>query len=771
MKKLLLTLALLLTAALSVLASDHAVTISRGEGLYEDGTGVYYCIKDGVMMTFTGGLDNDNFLLEMHEKIFEIRSANYIIKKVVFHCVDNALENDFNSFYWGPTTISVVNNFTYPGQLGQYEVVNDGYDGVWTGQTSAIQFKTKGFPVRFGSVDIIYEKLDGDIFDLVTTTDQIVEGKTYIIVSRYYDKVMKFKKTDDLTFPATDIVEWMNDGKTKVKVDGNACLFKMEGVNNDTLRTSNKYEKAAWLNTLNGYIRSQNYNLITRTSPNDYCRAHMYISANENNLLLKFNDMSSGGNTYTVRYDYDNAEFKVLNYNSDSQQRVWLYKLAESFQVTTECIPEEGGVIELTGGVVEGTSQQYETVTFTVTENSGYELTSIETFCNNVSNIVTPTQLSEVENADGTKTVTYSFEMPADDVKIVANFTLIPDVDTYRVTTECVPADGGVITLTGGVVEGVSQEDETVTFTVTENSGYSLTSVNLNCADATISVTPTQLSTVENADGTKTVTYSFEMPACDMHIQAYFELIPVAYNVTTECIPAEGGVIELTEGVENGTSMEGELVKFTVTENSGYSLTAVNVICADETITVTPTPLPNGAKAVNYSFEMPACDVKIQAIFTEDPILGPYRVTAECDPEVAGEIVFNSGVVSGTSDENVTVSFTVVETIGYTFHEIDADGDDINCEVILNMVDVSVDEQGRNIVTYTFTMPACNVHIIAGFLTGINTGVKEVAPQRAVQGVEYVNVAGMKSDKPFDGINIVVTRYSDGSVETKKVKF
>lgn len=669
MKKRLLTLALLLTAAFSMLASDHAVTISRGEGLYEDGTGVYYCIKDGVMMTFTGGLDNDNFLLEMHEKIFEVRSANYIIKKIVFHCVDNALENDFDSFYWGPTTISAVNNFTYPGQLGDYEVVNDGYDGVWTGQTSAIQFKTKGFPVRFGSVDIIYEKLDGDIFDLVTSTDQIQEGKTYIIVSRYYDKVMKFKKADDVTFPATDIVEWMNDGKTKVRVDGNACLFKMEGLNNDTLRTSNKYERAAWLNTLNGYIRSQNYNLITRSSPNDYCRAHMYISANENNLLLKFNDISSGGYTYTVRYDYDNAEFKMLNYNNDSQQRVWLYKLAESFQVTTECIPEEGGAIELLGGVVEGTSQQY----------------------------------------------------------------------------------------------------ETVTFSVTENEGYTLASVNLNCADASISVTPTQLLTVNNADGTKTVTYSFEMPACDIQIQAYFEMGEVTYNVTTECIPEEGGTIDVTAGAVDGVSHVGEIVKFTVTENEGYTFDGVNLICADETITVTPTQVPNGTKGASYSFEMPASDVKIQAMFTQIPEIDGFTVTAECVPVEAGEIVFNTGVDNGVSQENVTVTFTVVETIGYTFHEIAANCDDPNYQVLLNMVAVDVDEQGRNIVTYTFTMPACNVHIVAGFLLGFNTGVSEVNTSREIEKVEYVNVAGMKSDKPFDGINIVVVTFSDGSRASRKV--
>jgi hypothetical protein len=416
MKRFLLTLSLLLTAAMAVMASEHDVTINRGEGLYEDGTGVYYCVKDGVMMTFTDGLDNENFLVERRNKIFEVRSANYIIKKIIFHCVDNTTEDDLEPFYWGPTTISAVNNFTFPGELGTYSVTNNGYDGVWEGRTAAIQFITaEGKPVRFGSVEIIYEKLDGDIFDLVTHNDQIVEGKTYIIVSQYYDKVMEFKKSDDATFPATDIVQWMNPEKTKVKVDGNACLFKMEGVK-DTLSTP---QKAAWLNTQNGYIRSQNYNLITRTTPNDYCRAHMYISVNESNLLLKFNDMSSGNDFFTVRYDYDNPGFKMLNYNDDTQQRVWLYKLAESYHVYTICDPEEGGSINITSGVVDGVSQQYELVTFNIVTNDGYTFKGVQA-TSDAGGVVDPINVTQTTNPDGS--VTYSLVMPAADVTIKAAF-------------------------------------------------------------------------------------------------------------------------------------------------------------------------------------------------------------------------------------------------------------------------------------------------------------------------------------------------------------
>jgi hypothetical protein len=51
----------------------------------------------------------------------------------------------------------------------------------------------------------------------------------------------------------------------------------------------------------------------------------------------------------------------------------------------------------------------------------------------------------------------------------------------------------------------------------------------------------------------------------------------------------------------------------------------------------------------------------------------------------------------------------------------------------------------------------------------IITGVENMNISREVVGVKYYNVAGIESDKPFQGVNIVVTRYSDGSTTTTKI--
>ena len=63
--------------------------------------------------------------------------------------------------------------------------------------------------------------------------------------------------------------------------------------------------------------------------------------------------------------------------------------------------------------------------------------------------------------------------------------------------------------------------------------------------------------------------------------------------------------------------------------------------------------------------------------------------------------------------------------------------------------------------TFDYTLEADDPSIV----TGVNT----VVADRQVVDVTYVNTLGQQSNKPFDGVNIVVTRYSDGSIATSKV--
>ena len=49
------------------------------------------------------------------------------------------------------------------------------------------------------------------------------------------------------------------------------------------------------------------------------------------------------------------------------------------------------------------------------------------------------------------------------------------------------------------------------------------------------------------------------------------------------------------------------------------------------------------------------------------------------------------------------------------------------------------------------------------------TAISDVIYNATVESVTYVNTLGMTSDKPFDGVNIVITRYSNGMTTTSKV--
>ena len=53
--------------------------------------------------------------------------------------------------------------------------------------------------------------------------------------------------------------------------------------------------------------------------------------------------------------------------------------------------------------------------------------------------------------------------------------------------------------------------------------------------------------------------------------------------------------------------------------------------------------------------------------------------------------------------------------------------------------------------------------------TGVATAVEEILYHGEVVSTIYYNVQGMESDKPFQGVNIVVTRFSDGTTSVSKV--
>ena len=95
----------------------------------------------------------------------------------------------------------------------------------------------------------------------------------------------------------------------------------------------------------------------------------------------------------------------------------------------------------------------------------------------------------------------------------------------------------------------------------------------------------------------------------------------------------------------------------------------------------------------------------------------------------------------------------------WTFFDLSSLGEVTSVYFTLSSTDVGA--YGMNTAAY-FCMDKFQVEVQP-------TSVESVNADKQVAGVQYVNLAGMTSNKPFDGLNIVVTSYTDGTTATTKV--
>ena len=55
-------------------------------------------------------------------------------------------------------------------------------------------------------------------------------------------------------------------------------------------------------------------------------------------------------------------------------------------------------------------------------------------------------------------------------------------------------------------------------------------------------------------------------------------------------------------------------------------------------------------------------------------------------------------------------------------------------------------------------------------INAITTGVEQPTAAKQVESVRYYNACGQAGERPFSGVNICVTRYTDGTTSvTKKI--
>ena len=537
MKRLLLFFTLL-AMTIPLWAGLQTVTINRNDGQFEEANGVYYCYKSGLMMTFTSGLNNPNYLVEHQQVYFEVRSVNpeYIIKKIVFHCVDNTTSDNLDCFYWGPSTISIVQNWTDPSSPGTYTY--SGYTGTWRGETNKIQFTTMAKPVRFGSVDITFEKETGDIFDLVTDNSQLQAGHKYAIVNQYYGYAMStFMNEDYNTTGRTKVSFVPETNKHKVIINDETRIVTLQngtGVDdrpwfiNGGSNTSLKRAGAVSGGATSTYGHVLSFERYSTSSYKEYFPVKIEIGQEADNYpaLIRFTsaagNYSSTDTEYAIGHNNSYSYFKTLRYTGNNAntystyQRVFLYQPAQNYIITTERIPTGGGEITLTDGVLEVngdmTSQESQQVSFYVGINEGYTVESVTV--TDAGNNVIPVECTH-QTLQGNN---YTFTMPGANVHIVVRYT---QANYHVIHAECTPTYGGEYTFNSGTFDMsdqvVSFADNTVNFGITASLGYVFTGITATSQDGQSTVLPL----TDNGDGT----YSFTMPDNDVTLSASFDRV------------------------------------------------------------------------------------------------------------------------------------------------------------------------------------------------------------------------------------------------------
>lgn len=572
-----LTLLMLLALTVSAWAGEKTITISRNDVDWESANTVYNVTKGGVELVMSGGMNNPNFLLMKQHTTITVKSHNFNIKRIVFHCLDNYTNDNLDVFYWGPTTLSIQYSQTHAERAGTLTQNYQGstYDALWVSTKSSnpgnypnglpagyeLMFENQGKPVRFASIDITIEQETGDMYELVTSTSEINTTDTYMLVGRNSSTTTTgcalsvnptgTSATDNQTSTPVTLI----DNGLRVKAVGDVQFINFKPSTNSTYKY---YIKAGeqYLRSQTSYQSPGNYNngfCLTKVA-NAHDNAIVRVEINESGntsvsnwehfaeIVYQFSDSykptgSSSYYHYAIRHNNNNKQFRNLYVQGNTQQ-VYLYKPSTPLIVTSEVKPESQqgeepyGTISLRDGILVESginySQKMDTVQFLATPKNGYKIKNVtiqEVKRDNITHAITEVVgnveiLSSSQSINGTL---YNFVMPANGAHIIVEFE---EVVYHNINIVVNPSgDYGNVFLTEGYVvqndQVKSYNGENVVFNVTPNpidieheeNGY----------HELYSVTVTYTEGGQTISYTYTDgNYNFTMPDADVTITATF---------------------------------------------------------------------------------------------------------------------------------------------------------------------------------------------------------------------------------------------------------
>lgn len=436
----------------------------------------------------------------------------------------------------------------------------------------------------------------------------------------------------------------MPDGDVTISVTKAAKTYevKVADANKDTLKITSPEAD------LNKVTAGTTITVVATPKDGYTLTADGVVVTYGDNQTLKATPDTEKANTYTFAMPAGNATVSAA------------FEEVKKYNVTVAGTVENGTV-----GVEPKTAAAKDVVTVTVTPNTNFKYTD-GSLKATYTDGGTKKEINDFKAVDG-KENTYTFEMPAADVTISAEFEEVK-VETYSVTIN--PSDHGEVKAdkTTELKAG-----DTVTLTVTPaDDMYTLAQLAKNGLVIKDSEnTDVPYTTVEEGK-----TYTFKMPAADVTVTAQFTVVKYGIEVETDgegtVTFTDDGETRFAEGTEVTATFKPNGTTYVLTEAIYYGGSNVGV------------DIMQKLKNNTYTFTMPAANVKFRATFEPMPP-EPTAVTST-EPETrtahgaAEKTTITAMAVFTCTDKNCAsaqfVDATVKQTSGVTTATVTFNGKD-----------------------------------------------------------------------------------------------
>lgn len=507
----------------------------------------------------------------------------------------------------------------------------------------------EGVKLTLGTINNTYIKddtvtltVEKEGTDIVTVTAK--NGNTDVALTEVQEAAQDEAAAQATTEKAKTVYTFtMPDGDVTISVTKAAKTYevKVADANKDTLKITSPEAD------LDKVAEGTSVTVVATPKDGYTLTADGVVVTYGDNQTLKATPDTEKANTYTFAMPAGDATVSAA------------FEEVKKYNVTVADTVENGTV-----GVEQKTAAAKDVVTVTVTPNTNFKYTD-GSLKATYTDGGTKKEINDFKAVDG-KENTYTFEMPAADVTVSAEFEAVK-VETYSVTIN--PSDNGTVTAdkTADLKAG-----DTVTLTVTPaDNMYTLAQLAKNGLVIKDSEnTDVPYTTVEEGK-----TYTFEMPAADVTVAAQFTVVKYGIEVKVE----GEGTVTFTDDGETRFAEGTEVTANIKPKGTTYVLTEAMYYVGNTGDNITKAVNDGGGE---YTFTMPANHVKIEATFTA--VGGEETQALEAEERTvhgaAEKTTITAMAVFTCTDKNCAsaqfVDATVKQTSGVTTAAVNFNGKD-----------------------------------------------------------------------------------------------